>query len=259
MCYMIRAYCGDLIRSVELSGAVNRVSVGSAPEDGIQFSAAGLMKSQLVIQKSAKGYSLKGKHIYNSKGSRISSDTIREGNRYRIDCQPPVIISVHPRQADGNVLLGISQIWELTIGRGRGNDILLTHPKTSERHCVIVKKDGCYKIRDLGSSNGTYLNGTRIVREKTLRDGDVINLSIYQILFQNNALSFYNVGNDMDIAEEFEQFETQEQHGIQTKMTNDGGTISIFETENNGKASFGNRETVSLYDVNIRVNIDAKK
>ena len=63
----------------------------------------------------------------------------------------------------------------------------------------------------------------------------------------------------MDIAEEIRQFETQEQNGVQMKVTKDGGTISIFETENNGKMSLGNRETVSLYDVNIRVNIDAKK
>lgn len=51
----------------------------------------------------------------------------------------------------------------VTIGRAPGNDLVLPHPSVSGRHAQINKmQDGKFQIRDLGSTNGTYLNGVRI-------------------------------------------------------------------------------------------------
>lgn len=51
----------------------------------------------------------------------------------------------------------------ITIGRAPGNDLVLPHPSVSGRHAQINKMpDGKFQIRDLGSTNGTYLNGVRI-------------------------------------------------------------------------------------------------
>lgn len=51
----------------------------------------------------------------------------------------------------------------ITIGRAPGNDLVLPHPSVSGRHAQVAKQpDGSFQIRDLGSTNGTYLNGTRI-------------------------------------------------------------------------------------------------
>src|SRR5690606_30813126 len=51
----------------------------------------------------------------------------------------------------------------VTIGRAPGNDLVLPHPSVSGRHAQINKMpDGKFQIRDLGSTNGTYLNGVRI-------------------------------------------------------------------------------------------------
>ena len=48
--------------------------------------------------------------------------------------------------------------------------------EVSNRHAVIQKKDGVWTVRDLGSINGTYLNGTRISAEQPLNDGDLLRL-----------------------------------------------------------------------------------
>ena len=48
--------------------------------------------------------------------------------------------------------------------------------EVSNRHAVIQKKDGVWTVRDLGSINGTYLNGTRISEEQPLNDGDLLRL-----------------------------------------------------------------------------------
>lgn len=258
MSYIIRAYCGDYIKSADLSEN-SEITIGSDSGDSISFTANKLTKSQITITKSGSGYVIKGKHMYNSEGSRVSSDVLEEGKRYLIECEPAITLSVHPKQADGKTMLGIYNIRELTIGRSRKNDIMLTHMKTSGRHCAIVKKDGLYKIKDLDSSNGTFVNGKRILREKVLNDGDVINISVYQIKFENNALMFYNVGNDIDIAEDIERLAENEQGGEVLKKTNDGGTISMFKIENKYKVASQNNGTISMFDVNINVNIDNKE
>jgi ABC-type multidrug transport system ATPase subunit/pSer/pThr/pTyr-binding forkhead associated (FHA) protein len=51
----------------------------------------------------------------------------------------------------------------ITIGRAPGNDLVLPHPSVSGRHAQVSKQpDGKFQIRDLGSTNGTFLNGVRV-------------------------------------------------------------------------------------------------
>ena len=46
----------------------------------------------------------------------------------------------------------------------------------SNRHAVVQRKDSTWTVRDLGSPQGTFVNGTRIPAEHPLNDGDVIRL-----------------------------------------------------------------------------------
>ncbi len=51
------------------------------------------------------------------------------------------------------------------VGRKRGIcDVFIDRSSVSKLHCVIVKTDGLLFIRDLGSTNGTKVNGQRVVR-----------------------------------------------------------------------------------------------
>lgn len=66
----------------------------------------------------------------------------------------------------------------ITIGRETGNDLVLDHPSVSGRHCEISIRDSIVAVRDLGSSNGTFIDEqpvveSRLLPGKLLRVGEV--------------------------------------------------------------------------------------
>lgn len=61
----------------------------------------------------------------------------------------------------------------ITIGRLNDNTLVLTDELSSRHHCVIEPWEGGFRVRDLGSRNGTKLNQTRIKTE-SLDNGDVV-------------------------------------------------------------------------------------
>lgn len=61
----------------------------------------------------------------------------------------------------------------IVIGRKEDCDLRLEHKSVSKLHCVIVKTDGLLMLRDLGSTNGTRVNGTRVRRAALLPNDQV--------------------------------------------------------------------------------------
>lgn len=63
---------------------------------------------------------------------------------------------------------------EITIGRVKGNDIILPKGNVSKRHSRILLKDGKFIIVDLRSTNGTYVNGRKITSPLVLQPSDKV-------------------------------------------------------------------------------------
>jgi predicted component of type VI protein secretion system len=59
------------------------------------------------------------------------------------------------------------------VGRKEDCDLRLEHKSVSKLHCVIVKTDGLLLLRDLGSTNGTRVNGQRVRRAALLPNDQV--------------------------------------------------------------------------------------
>lgn len=69
------------------------------------------------------------------------------------------------------------------LGRTPGNEICLPYPSISSRHCIFIISGPDIVLRDLNSSNGTWINGESI-NEVVLRPGDVVNIGVCEIKFE---------------------------------------------------------------------------
>src|SRR5215210_2850784 len=67
----------------------------------------------------------------------------------------------------------------ILVGRQEDCDLRLDHKSVSKMHCVLVKTDGLVLLRDLGSTNGTRVNGTR-VRRAALLPNDKVSIAHFK-------------------------------------------------------------------------------
>ncbi|QDT11862.1 Transcriptional regulatory protein ZraR [Planctomycetes bacterium K23_9] len=72
---------------------------------------------------------------------------------------------------------------EAVIGRTSANQIVIRSDQASRRHARIFWSDEAWNLEDLGSRNGTFLNGQRIAEATGLRDTDLIDVAGYTIQF----------------------------------------------------------------------------
>lgn len=75
----------------------------------------------------------------------------------------------------------------LTIGRSEENDIVLAEDtQVSRVHAVLEPLAGGWSVRDVGSSNGTFLNGKRLAGEMRLGPGDEVRVGRTRIVLRGN-------------------------------------------------------------------------
>ncbi|MEP7014012.1 MAG: FHA domain-containing protein [Verrucomicrobiota bacterium] len=81
-----------------------------------------------------------------------------------------------------------------SLGRANGNNIVFASNKVSRRHALVHAQGASeFSLVDLGSSNGTHLNGRRVIEPVVLHDGDVIQIGEQSLIFQVE-----NQSNDED-------------------------------------------------------------
>ena len=81
-----------------------------------------------------------------------------------------------------------------TIGRSEDCDVSINYDLLTRQHLVIEKKEDCFYVKDLGSTNKTYLNGSELSPNKSvlLNVDDEISVSDLKIIFEIRDTSYEN-------------------------------------------------------------------
>ena len=86
---------------------------------------------------------------------------------------------------------------EFVFGRGPECHIRPNSELISRQHCLLRVGNGAALLRDLGSTNGTLVNGRRVIGERILIDGDTLQLGplVLQVVLEEEAIDLDSPGN----------------------------------------------------------------
>jgi hypothetical protein len=99
----------------------------------------------------------------------------------------------------------------VTVGKSDENDVVLeADPTVSRLHAVLERFPAGWCVNDLGSSNGTFLNGERIWAPQRLRHGDEVRIGRTRLLFRNSS----DVGHPVTDAEAESPVLTPREHDV---------------------------------------------
>ena len=76
----------------------------------------------------------------------------------------------------------------LTIGRAIDNDLVVDHPSVAAHHAQLHREGSRHRLVDLASTNGTFVNGTRITSQ-VLNDGNTVHLGSVALEYSGGRLS----------------------------------------------------------------------
>ena len=98
-----------------------------------------------------------------------------------------------------------------TIGRSRDNTVSLhNNPHVSRQHAVVRCHNACqFQIMDLGSRNGTFVNGRRVVTPTLLNSGAVIRITNDELIFEQYEQTSSDGSYDVTIAAEIDAGQAQ--------------------------------------------------
>ena len=78
---------------------------------------------------------------------------------------------------------------QITIGRDSVNEVVINDAEISRRHARLTFQGGKYVLEDLGSTNGTFVNGQRLAGPRVLKPGEVVSFG-EQIVMVFEATNF---------------------------------------------------------------------
>ncbi len=158
-------------------------------------------KKRLQQEKNRAVEELKEKNIRLEEQLRAKEQELLRKQEEALNQPPPIPAAPEKRDLKNTIIsgggaapvfkvasAGMSKNFSLnkplmTIGRAANNDIVIPEQTVSSKHATISIQKGSFFLNDLGSTNGTFINGTRI-ESKMLKSGDLIKLGAAQCKFE---------------------------------------------------------------------------
>lgn len=154
---------------------------------------------QLIVVAEAKnpvlfeGRAIEGSHVMHH-GDIMRIGSMDPGVMVTINYHAPSEAAQH---VERDIVFGEKTL--IQIGRDPGNDVVIPSPNVSRFHTQIEKVGQRYRVEDLRSSNGTYVNGERIEGSVWLKPNDSIRVGQYRFVMGKDQLARYDDGNGLRV------------------------------------------------------------
>ena len=92
----------------------------------------------------------------------------------------------------------------IRIGRAPSNDVVIDDPTVSAQHASLTKSASGYRLKDLGSTNGTQINGVSIA-DAELNDGSEIRFGYVTGVFFRDATASIDQVRELQVPDEYDR------------------------------------------------------
>jgi len=110
----------------------------------------------------------------------FGSAPVQASEIFRLLVENAAVLESKPANSPNIIQLSLDHR-RIILGRSPDADIPLDHPLVSWRHAEFGRVKGKPAVRDLNSTNGTFLNGHPVMKTSLLREGDIVSIGSYQI------------------------------------------------------------------------------
>ncbi len=198
---LIVAIAGERVSTYTLR--LPRISIGRAEDNQIVVNSKIISRYHAYLERAKTGYQLvvlaeAGNPVLLEGRPLTAPHQLRHGEILRIGSQDPgmmvTLTYVNPAQAaEGEVApIRFGEKTLIQIGRDPGNDVVLDSPAVSRFHAQIERVGQRYRLLDLRSGNGTFVNDQRVEREVWLQPEDEIRIGRHRFLMGQETLAQYD-------------------------------------------------------------------
>jgi ABC-type multidrug transport system ATPase subunit/pSer/pThr/pTyr-binding forkhead associated (FHA) protein len=191
-------------RAVTLSGAGPWL-LGRAADADVAFPGdQSCSREQARVVRVDEGFAIE--HLSRTAPTSVDGDVVyetvalRDGARITFGVQRLLFTLIEAEFTEATMIGRVETIMptpdllaldrSLTVGRQDYlRQVVFDHPAVSRRHAAFDVADGSVTVRDLGSTNGTFVNGARIDRPRVITAGDRVDIGPFQLTFDGKVLN----------------------------------------------------------------------
>lgn len=198
--FLVASFPGSEARTVTLAG--DRLRLGRAPDNDLVVPSPIVSGHHAVMERdTGGGYLLRlepgaRNPVYHNGTPVERQVALHDGDLLRIGGQDPglmVTISYHwPAEATRQGLTRTIDFGgrdRLEFGRDAANDVVLDAPIVSRFHATLERIGQRFRVRDLKSANGTFVNDRRLEGEAWLKPGDTVRIGPYRFVLGDDQLA----------------------------------------------------------------------
>ncbi len=206
------AIAGDPPQTYTLSG--NKITIGRADDNDIVIPSKIVSRHHAILERvPAGGYQIiplaeAGNPVLYAGRPLPQPQQLQHEDKLRIGGLDPgsmvTMTYISPSEAGAATTaaasIDFSKKTKITLGRDATNDVVLDSPAISRFHAQVERVGQRYRVHDLGSSNGTFVNNERIGSDEVwLKPDDTIRIGSYRFVMGQDELAQFDESGDLRV------------------------------------------------------------
>jgi ABC-type multidrug transport system ATPase subunit len=179
------------------------ITIGRGENNDIIIESKIVSRSHAQLERTDGGYQINvssqaGNPVYIDGYPAAAQRQLHHGDKLRIGGQDPgslvTITYISPAEAIAPDAMEITfeEKSSVSIGRDPANDIVLDMPQVSRNHAEIERVGQRFRLIDLNSSNGTFVNDEQVVGEAWLKPTDTVRIGSYRFVVSEDSLAQFD-------------------------------------------------------------------